>query len=294
MEYIVNIAIMITIQAIAACGLNIIVGYAGQISLGHAAFYGIGAYSTAMLTTKAGFSFWQALPLVLLIAAFVGFILGLPSLRVKADFLAITTIGINFIVEAIFNYTPFFGAALGIGGIPRIMFMGERLKNNGFLALCLFFLAFALLVCRYFSRSWAGIACFAIREDEAAASSMGVSPVRGKLTAFIIGTVFAGLAGALYAHYVRFISPGDFNFPMSVTMMSVIVLGGIGTLWGPIIGAVILGVLPEIFRPLIDYRMLVYSILLLMMIRFQPNGILGEHSFLIRIFKKARGGAANV
>ena len=293
MDYIVNTAIMITIQAIAACGLNIIVGYAGQISLGHAAFYGIGAYTSAMLTTKAGFSFWEALPLVLLIAALVGFILGLPSLRVKADFLAITTIGINFIVEAIFNYTPFFGAALGIGGLPRIMFMGERLKNNGFLFLCLFFLARALLTCRYFSKSWAGIACFAIREDEAAASSMGVSPIRGKLTAFVIGTVFAGLGGALYAHYVRFISPGDFNFPMSVTMMSVIVLGGIGTLWGPVIGAVILGVLPEIFRPLIDYRMLVYSILLLMMIRFQPEGILGENSFLMRIFKKTRGGAGN-
>ena len=230
----------------------------------------------------------------MLIAALVGFILGLPSLRVRADFLAITTIGINFIVEAIFNYTPFFGAALGIGGIPRVMFMGERLKNNGFLVLCLFFLSLALLVCRYFSKSWAGIACFAIREDEAAASSMGVSPIRGKLTAFVIGTVFAGLAGALYAHYVRFISPGDFNFPMSVTMMSVLVLGGIGTLWGPIIGAVILGVLPEIFRPLIDYRMLVYSILLLMMIRFQPEGILGENSFLMRIFKKTRGGVANV
>ena len=159
--------------------------------------------------------------------------------------------------------------------------------------LCLFFLARALLTCRYFSKSWAGIACFAIREDEAAASSMGVSPIRGKLTAFVIGTVFAGLGGALYAHYVRFISPGDFNFPMSVTMMSVIVLGGIGTLWGPVIGAVILGVLPEIFRPLIDYRMLVYSILLLMMIRFQPEGILGENSFLMRIFKKTRGGAGN-
>ena len=296
MDYFVNVAIMISIQAIAACGLNIIVGYAGQISLGHAAFYGIGAYATALLTTKAGLTFWQALPLVLVIAALIGAVLGLPSLRLKADFLAITTIGINFIVEAIFNYTPFFGAALGIGGIPRVFFLGERLRNNGYLFLCLAFLALAVFVCWYFSRSWAGIGCFAIREEEDAASSMGVSPIRAKLLAFVMGTVFAGLAGVLYAHYVRFISPGDFGFTTSITMLSLIVLGGMGTLWGPVLGAIILGVLPELFRPLMDYRMLVYSILLLLMIRFQPGGLLGEHSLLpmlFKNFKKMRGGASH-
>lgn len=296
MDYLVNVAIMISIQAIAACGLNIIVGYAGQISLGHAAFYGIGAYATALLTTKAGLTFWQALPLVLVIAALIGAVLGLPSLRLKADFLAITTIGINFIVEAIFNYTPFFGAALGIGGIPRVFLFGERLRNNGYLLLCLAFLALAVFVCWYFSRSWAGIGCFAIREEEDAASSMGVSPIRAKLLAFVMGTVFAGLAGTLYAHYVRFISPGDFGFTTSITMLSLIVLGGMGTLWGPVLGAIILGVLPELFRPLMDYRMLVYSILLLLMIRFQPGGLLGEHSILptfFKKFKKMRGGAAH-
>lgn len=289
MDYLVNVAIMISIQAIAACGLNIVVGYAGQISLGHAAFYGIGAYATAILTTKAGLSFWQALPLVLAIAMIIGCVLGLPSIRLKADFLAITTIGINFIVEAVFNYTPFFGAALGIGGIPRVFLFGERLRNNGYLLLCLAFLALAVLVCWYFSRSWAGIGCFAIREEEDAASSMGVSPVRAKLLAFVMGTVFAGLAGSLYAHYVRFISPGDFGFTTSITMLSLIVLGGMGTLWGPILGAVILGALPEVFRPLMDYRMLVYSILLLLMIRFQPGGLLGEHSILPRFYRRMRG-----
>lgn len=295
MEYIVNVAIVISIQAIAACGLNVIVGYAGQISLGHAAFWGIGAYASAILTTKAALTFWQALPLVLLIAALIGFILGLPSLRVKADFLAITTIGINFIVEAVFNYTPFFGAALGIGSIPRVFFMGERLRNNGYLALCLAFLAATLLLCRIFSRSWAGIACFAVREDEAAASSMGVSPVRAKLSAFVLGTLLAGLSGALYAHYVRFISPGDFGFPVSVSMLSVIVLGGMGTLWGPVVGAVILGVLPELFRPLIDYRMFLYSVLLLLMIRFQPDGLLGERSIIMRLLRACfgKGGKTN-
>ncbi len=135
----VTIATLMVVQAIAVCGLNVIVGYAGQISLGHAAFFGIGAYSTAVLTTKLGISFWTALPLVIGISALIGLLLGLPSLRVREDFLAITTIGINFIVEAVFRYVPFFGGALGIGGIPRVMFFGVRLKGIPFFLLCLGF-----------------------------------------------------------------------------------------------------------------------------------------------------------
>lgn len=298
MDYLVNVSILIVINAIAACGLNVIVGYAGQISLGHAAFFGIGAYASAMLTTKAGMTFWEALPLVLLIAAALGFLLGMPSLRVKEDFLAITTIGINFIVEAVFLYTPFFGKALGIGGIPRIYVFGQRLNNHMLLGLCVCFLVLTLLICWRFTRTWAGLSCFAMRENETAASSMGISPVRAKLSAFVIGTAFAGLAGALYAHYVRFISAGDFGFPVSISIMSMVVLGGMGTLWGPLLGAVILGVLPEIFRPLIDYRMFLYSMLLLLMIRFQPGGLLGEHSFVRNTLRKLtgreKGGEANV
>jgi branched-chain amino acid transport system permease protein len=222
----------------------------------------------------------------------------MPSLRVKEDFLAITTIGINFIVEAVFLYTPFFGKALGIGGIPRIYVFGQRLNNHMLLGLCVCFLALTLLLCWLFTRTWAGLSCFAVRENETAASSMGISPVRAKLSAFVIGTVFAGLAGALYAHYVRFISAGDFGFPVSISMMSMVVLGGMGTLWGPLLGALILGVLPEVFRPLIDYRMFLYSLLLLLMIRFQPGGLLGEHSFARNVLRgfagREKGGAAGV
>ena len=262
------------------CGLNVIVGYAGQISLGHAAFFGIGAYTAALLATKAGLSFWAALPIVLFISGLVGLLLGLPSLRVRDDFLAITTIGINFIVEAIFLYIPFFGGALGIGGIPRIFMFGIKLKGIAFFCLCIFFLILVLIVCWWFTRSWAGLACFALREEEEAASSMGISPVRFKLLAFVVGTAMAGLGGALYAHYMRFISATDFSFPVSIALLSTIVLGGMGTLWGPVLGAVILGALPEVFRPLVDYRMLFYMVLLLLMIRFQPGGLLGESSVI--------------
>lgn len=279
-SYFITIATLIVIQAIVVCGLNVIVGFAGQISLGHAAFFGIGAYSAAILATKAGLGFWTGLPVVLLISALVGLLLGLPSLRVKQDFLAITTIGINFIVEAVFLYVPFFGGAMGIGGIPRVRLFGEALKGAPFLYLCLFFLALVMAICWFFTRTFAGLACFALREEESAASSLGISPVRFKLMAFMLGTVFAGLGGALYAHYMRFVSAGDFSFPLSVSFLAMLVLGGMGSQLGPIIGAVILGALPELFRPLVDYRMLFYTALLLVMIRFQPGGILGESSLI--------------
>jgi len=290
-SYLITIGTIIAIQAITVCGLNVIVGYAGQISLGHAAFFGIGAYTAALLSTKAGLSFWAGLPFVILISGIVGLLLGLPSLRVREDFLAITTIGINFIVEAVFLYVPFFGGALGIGGIPRIYLFGLKLKGIAFFSLCLFFLAVVILVCWWFSRSWAGLACFALREEESAASSMGISPVRFKLLAFVVGTAMAGVGGALYAHYMRFIAATDFSFPVSISLLSMVVLGGMGTLWGPVVGALILGALPELFRPVENYRILFYMVLLLLMIRFQPGGILGERSLLrYRILPTLLGG----
>ena len=289
-SYAITIGTLIAIQAIAVCGLNVIVGYAGQISLGHAAFFGIGAYSAALLTTKAGLSFWAALSIVIAISALIGLLLGLPSIRVREDFLAITTIGINFIVEAIFRYVPFFGGALGIGGIPRITLYGVRLKGIPFFLLCLGFLLAVMGFCYWLKKSWASLACYAIREEEQAASTLGISPVRFKLLAFVIGTAIAGLSGSLYAHYMQFISAGDFSFPVSVGFLSMLVLGGMGTIWGPVLGTVILGILPEVFRPLVDYRILLYTLLLLIMIRFQPGGILGEESAMIRVLDKLLKG----
>ena len=223
--------------------------------------------------------------IVIAISALIGLLLGLPSIRVREDFLAITTIGINFIVEAIFRYVPFFGGALGIGGIPKIAFYGIRLKGIPFFILCLLFLFLVIGLCYWLKKSWASLACYAIREEEQVASTLGISPVRFKLLAFVIGTAIAGLGGSLYAHYMQFISAGDFSFPISVGFLSMLVLGGMGTLWGPVLGTLILGILPEIFRPLVDYRVLLYTILLLIMIRFQPGGLLGEGSVIRKIFE---------
>lgn len=290
-SYIITIGIFIAINSIVVSGLNIIVGYAGQISLGHAAFFGIGAYTAAILATKAGLSFWLSLPVVIVITGTIGLLMGLPSLRVREDFLAITTIGINFIVEAFFMYVPFFGGALGIGGIPRIEFFGTPLHGFTFLLLCLVFLVIALFISWWFTKAWCGLACFTLRDDEVAASTIGVSPVKFKLLAFVIGTAMAGIGGALYAHYMRFISASDFGFPVSVMMLSMLVVGGMGTVWGPILGAAILGILPEVFRPLIDYRMLLYATLLLLVIRLQPGGILGDNGFVkSRLKAFSRGG----
>lgn len=279
-SYAITILTLIVIQAIVVYGLNVIVGYAGQISLGHAAFFGIGAYSAALLSTRAGLGFWTALPIVLLICALVGLLLGLPSLRLKHDFLAITTIGINFIVQAVFLYVPFFGGALGISGIPRIQLFGQALKGANFLYLCLACLALVIVICWLFTRVFAGLACFALREEESAAASLGISPVKFKLLAFMLGTMFAGLGGSLYAHYMRFVSADDFSFPLSVSFLAMLVLGGMGSLLGPLVGALILGALPELFRPVAEFRILFYALMLLVIIRFQPGGLFGETSLI--------------
>ncbi len=287
-SYQITILTTIGIYAILVVGLNVIVGYAGQISLGHAAFFGIGAYTAGILTTKFGISPLVGLIAAMLVTGFIGFLLGFPSIRVRDDFLAITTIGMNFIVESIFLYTPFLGGALGIGGIPRLTIMGVKLKGVSFLMAVVLTLILCMLFVKRFVSSWSGLAAEAIKENEKAALSVGISIVRYKLMAFVIGSAIAGIGGAYYAYFVRFISPSDFNFPVSVMLLSMLVVGGIGTLWGPIVGAFILGILPEIFRPLVDYRMLLYSSLLILMIRFQPQGLLGEDSFLNGVFSKIK------
>lgn len=288
--YFTTVAIMIGVYAIVAAGLNVIVGYAGQISLGHAAFFGIGAYSTAILCTKFGFTFWWSLPVAVLITGLSGALLGVPSIRVRDDFLAITTIGINFIVRSIFLYVPFFGGALGIGGIPTPEFFGMRLRGNSYLGLVMVVLVLCVWFVHRFVRSWAGLATEAMREEETAAGAMGISHVRFKILAFTLGSAIAGLGGVLYAHFMNFISPDDFGFPVSIMLLSMVVLGGMGKIWGPILGAIVLGSLPEVFRPLVQYRMLLYGAILLLVIRFQPQGVLGEGSFLRRLLPKGSVG----
>jgi len=280
--YVITILITIAIYAILAHSLNIITGHAGQISLGHAAFFGIGAYTSALLYGEAGLPFWVSVPFAAIIAGFIGALLGIPCLRVRDDFLAITTMGINFVVEAVFLYIPFFGGAMGIGGINLPGWFGREMTKPEYFVLILAVLALLLLLDRKLGRSWIGLAWASIREDEQAAEAMGVDVVRFKVLAFILGSSIAGLAGGFYAHFLTFIMPQNFGFPMSIVILSMVVFGGIGTRWGPLVGAVILGVLPEISRPVMEYRTFLYGLLLMLMMRFQPEGLLGFDSVLMR------------
>jgi branched-chain amino acid transport system permease protein len=286
--YVITILITIAIYAILAHSLNIITGHAGQISLGHAAFFGIGAYTSALLYTELGLPFWIDVPLAALTAGIVGALLGIPCLRVRDDFLAITTMGINFVVEAVFLYVPFFGGAMGIGGINLPSWFGREMGKGEYFLLILFVFALLILLDRRLARSWIGLAWSSIREDELAAEAMGVDVVRFKVLAFILGSSLAGLAGGFYAHFLTFIMPQNFGFGQSIVILSMVVFGGIGTRWGPLVGAIILGVLPEISRPILEYRTFVYGLLLMMMMRFQPDGLLGSGSFLVTIFKRRK------
>lgn len=291
--YLITVLITIGIYVILALSLNIITGYAGQISLGHAAFMGIGAYTSALLYTKAGVGFWPAFLAAGVVAGLVGAVLAIPCLRVREDFLAITTMGINFVVEAVFLYIPFFGAGMGIGGINPPSLFGVEIGKTGFLVLVLLVILLTVAADRWLTRSWVGLAWSAIREDEAAAGAMGVDVVRFKVLAFTLGSAGAGFAGSLYAHFLTFIMPVNFGFAQSMVILSMVVFGGIGTLRGPIVGAIVLGALPEISRPAMEYRTLLYGILLLLLMRFQPDGILGERSLAVRGWRTLRRGWGN-
>jgi len=276
----------VAVYALLAHSLNIITGRAGQISLGHAAFFGIGAYTAGMLYSKAGIPFWIDVPLAALGAGLVGALLGIPCLRVRDDFLAITTMGINFVVEAVFLYIPFFGGAMGVGGINLPGWFGREMSKTEYLFLILVALGLIYLLDFLLSRSWIGLAWDSIREDETAAEAMGVDVVRFKVMAFVLGSALAGLAGGFYAHFLTFIMPQNFGFGQSIVILCMVVFGGIGTRWGPLLGAVILGILPEVSRPIMEYRTLVYGVLLLLMMRFQPNGLVGPESILVNLLRR--------
>ena len=279
------VAINIGIYMLLAMSLNIITGYAGQPTLGHAAFFGIGAYTSALLTAKAGWPFLLALPAAGIMAGLVGVLLGLFSVRIREDFLAVTTIGINFVVVAIFQYVELFGASLGLA-VPKAQILGYKLDNLGILVLLIVLNVLVFAFCRHLPRSWLGLALGGVRNDEEATASLGYDTDAYKVFAFTIGTFIAGISGSVYAHFMGFISSSDFAFPVSVGILSMAVLGGLGTVSGPLLGALILGLAPETFRFISEYRMLVYGGLLVVMMRFQPQGLLGEGSILLRRWKK--------
>ncbi|HXG03694.1 MAG TPA: branched-chain amino acid ABC transporter permease [Candidatus Binatia bacterium] len=278
--YVLTVATLVGIYMILTLGLNTITGLAGQISLGHAAFFGVGAYTLALLTVTGGWPFWPALAAAVVAAGAFGALIGALAIRVRADFLAIATMGVNFVTVSVFLYVPLFGGALGIGGIPGPSLGGVEFGKPSFFGLTAAAVALALGLNLWLGRSWAGLAWLAIRDDEDAAGASAVDVRKFKILAFTLGTALAGLAGGLYASYLTFISASDFGFPMSITLLCMLVLGGIGTNRGALVGAAILGTAPEVFRFLADYRFLTYGGLLVLLMRFSPAGLLGDESRL--------------
>lgn len=269
MEYEISLLISMGISVLFALSLNLITGFCGQISLGHAAYLGIGAYFSA-LAARSGMPFWMTLPLSMLLAGAVGLVIGLTSLRVRADFLAITTMGVGFLFVGIVRQQEFLGAEMGISGIPDSGF-----SKTGFMWLTIGLCAATAVFCLYVKKSWMGKVFNAIAEDEDTTRVLGIDVPRYKLAAFGIGTALAGLAGALYAQHIKFIGPDSFGFVESITVLSMVVVGGIGSVSGVVIAASILSILPSWFQFIGDYKLLVYGGLLFLMMRFCPDGMAG-------------------
>lgn len=267
--YYVTLLNLILLYGILALSLNVITGIAGQVSLGHAAFFGVGAYAQGYLTTH-GVGFWTALPAAGAAAGVAGLLLGAISLRLREDYLAIATIAMNFVVVALFLYLPYFGGAFGISDVPS----PYGPLGTALMALAAFLVVVGVHECIRWSDL--GLALQAIKESEEAAEALGVPVRRFKVTAFVIGTALAGMAGALYAAYIGVLHPHDFGFPLSVMLLAMVAIGGMGTLWGPILGACVLGGFAQAFAFIANYHLVLFGLLLALVMRYRPQGVLGR------------------
>jgi branched-chain amino acid transport system permease protein len=242
-------------------------GFCGQISLGHGAFFGAGAYAAALVMVKTA-NVPLALLAALIAGSVLGIIVGFASLRVRSDFLAVTTIGVNFLFVGFVRKQSWLGGEMGISGIPPT---GLGASGNMILILALACLTVALSL--YVGRSWMGFAFRAVGEDEQVATTLGISAGAYKLAAFGIGTALAGLAGGLYTFFTQFITVDAFDFIFSVMLMAMVVIGGIGSTWGVVAAAIGLTLLPEAIRFVNDYRLLVFGGMLVLVIRLAPGGL---------------------
>lgn len=263
--------ILICINIILAVGLNLITGFTGQFSLGHAAFMSIGAYTSAILTAKLNQPFFVGIILSGIIAALAGIVIGIPTLRLKGDYLAIATLGFGEIVKILALNIDYIGGAIGFNDIPQY--------TNWTWAFGMTILAVVLI--KNFLNSYQGRACIAIKEDEIAAEAMGVNTTYYKVLAFAIGAFFAGIAGSLYANYFYFIKPDSFDFMKSIDILAIVVFGGMGSVTGSIIGAIVLSVISLLLQSVSNLRMIVYALVLFGIMLFKPTGLMGNQEFKI-------------
>jgi branched-chain amino acid transport system permease protein len=296
--YISQVIMLCGINIVLAVSLNLINGFTGQFSIGHAGFMALGAYSSAMFTLHVGMGWVAALEaaglpapiaeggalliaLVVggLLAALAGYLVGLPSLRLRGDYLAIVTLGFGEIIRVLILNVNAVGGARGLPGIPgwaNFFWVGMGVVG-------------VILLARHLAASTHGRALFAIRDDEVAAEALGVDTTSYKVLAFVLGAFFAGVAGGLFAHFLSYLNPNSFTFLKSIEVIAMVVLGGMGSISGAVLAAVILTLLPEVLRPVKDYRMVLYSLMLIVLMITRPGGLLGSREIsLSGLLKRLR------
>jgi branched-chain amino acid transport system permease protein len=277
-NYTLQVAALVAIYAILALSLTVVAGTAGQISLGQAGLFAIGAYTSALLTKEHGWSFWLALPAAGVVAAVLGVFITTPALRLRGHYVAITTLGVGAMVASVLlNWESLTHGPLGVSNIPPPSFFGHAIEQpRDFYLLSLGVLILCGLLVAALQRSHLGRGWRAVREDEIAAQSFGVPRDGYKSLAFGVGAFIAGLGGSLLAHQYTYISPDVFGVVVSILALTIVVMGGMANVAGAIAGTAVLVGAPELFRPLHDVRMLGYGLLLLLLVRFRPQGLLGS------------------
>jgi len=272
--------VYLCIYIILATSLNLINGITGQFSIGHAGFMAVGAYASAVLTVKFGLPYLLAIVVGGAAAGLLGFVIGLPTLRLSGDYLAIATLGLGEIIRITILNIPYIGGASGLMGIP---------KYTNF-TWAFFIMLFVLFFIKNFVNSTHGRACISIRENEIAAEAMGINTTKYKVLAFTLGASFAGVAGALFSHYTYIAHPASFTFMQSFNILTMVVLGGLGSMSGSIIGAILLMWVSAFFASWPELRMVIYSLVLILLMLYRPQGLLGDKELSLKMFGRLGGG----
>lgn len=275
--YILHVLIIMLLYAVLAMSLNIVSGMAGQISVGHAAFYGIGAYAAALLMLHCDLAYWPAALCAGLIAALAGAVLGSMAMRIRGNYLCIVTLGFGEIVRLVLlNWSSLTRGPMGISGIPQPELFGWLLQSKAdyyWLMLAIFTVSYLMI--RRIEHSAPGVWLFAVKNNEIAARSIGIRTGLVKMAAFAVAAFFAGICGSFFAVYTAYISPDSFGFSESITIMCMVVVGGQGNTRGAVLGALLLAAVPELLRAAADYRMVFYGMALILCIVFRPQGLYG-------------------
>lgn len=276
-SYFLLILNLIALNTIIVTGLNLLIGFAGQISLGHAAFFGIGAYSSAILTTVYNVNPWLAILLAIFITGIIAYIIGIPTLKLKGHYLVMATLGLNMIFSIILiQWENFTGGPDGISGIPYLQIGSFSFDTDKKILYLVWFLALLSLIISYnIVNSRVGRALKALHSSEIAANCLGINVSKYKVKIFVLSAIFASVAGSMYAHYVTFISPETFNIMYSIKLIIMSIFGGISTIWGALVGSAILTLISELLNVVKDYSTIIMGALLVFILMFVPQGIIG-------------------